>query len=340
MKPVEKINIDGFEIGGDQTFVIAEIGSNHNQSLPFAFESIDAAKESGANAVKFQSLNLKELYYDPSDKIIALHKKIDLEESWHLELKNYCDKKRITFFSSPTYLKSVDILESVNVSLYKLASAQIGTFPQIIEKVALTGKPVIMSTGLVSYGELESVVNIFNRSGNNKYIILHCNSIYPTPFDMVALDLMETYSKMFGCITGFSDHTDGIAVALAAVSLGAKVIEKHFVLDKNIPSPDAASSIEPKEFKELVSGIRAVEKSTKKNFRTEIYPEEQSFKDIILYRLILKENKKKGEIVTKDDFNYLRSAKGIDCRMENTLSGKKYAKDILKGTLLENKDIE
>ena len=151
---MNKIFIDGREIGGDRAYVIAEIGSNHNQSLTLAYESIDAAVECGADAVKFQSIDIDQLYYQPSEKIKALHQKIDMEEKWHGLLSDYCQNKGITFFSAPTYLKAIDIMEEIDVPLYKLASAQIGTFPQLVEKVAATGKPVILSTGIVTTNEL------------------------------------------------------------------------------------------------------------------------------------------------------------------------------------------
>ncbi len=336
--PRQKIKVDGFEIGGEKTFIIAEIGSNHAQSLKLAYETIDAAVECGANAVKFQSINIKELYYRPSKETIELHKKIDLDEGWHQPLKNYCDKKKITFFSSPTYLKAVDILEGINVQLYKLASAQIGTFPQIVEKVALTKKPVILSTGLVTKEELENVIRIFSKAGNDKFVILHCNSIYPTPYERVGLRLMEAYRKMFGCIVGFSDHTEGAATAIAAVALGAKVIEKHFVLKRNIDSPDAPLSMEPPEFKELVSGIRAAEAAVTEKLRTEIEPEERKFKERILYKLILKKNKKKNDPVSKNDFEYRRTSGGIDCRDVQIIFRKKYKTDLAAGKLLKHSD--
>src|SRR5687767_7014684 len=148
MIPKEIIKVGDKHIGGDKTFIIAEIGSNHNQDKQLAFESIEAAKESGADAVKFQSLNVEKMYFNPSDDIKKLHKKIDLEESWHRELKEFSEKKELIFFSSPTYLSSVDLLESLDVVLYKLASAQIGTFPQLVRKVAGLGKPTIFSTGI------------------------------------------------------------------------------------------------------------------------------------------------------------------------------------------------
>jgi len=340
MIPGSTIQIGNKTIGGDKSFIIAEIGANHCQSLQLAYEHIDAAKECGADAVKFQSIDLDELYYKPSAETIALHKQIDFPEEWHSLVKEYCDKKDIVFFSTPTYLKSIDLLEEINVSLYKLASAQVGTFPQLVKKVAEAGKPVILSTGLVSYGELERVVKIFNEAGNPNFIILHCNSIYPTPFHKVHLQLMDTYRKMFGCIVGFSDHTEGIAIPTAAVALGAKVIEKHFVLDKNMPSPDAPIAIEPPVFKEMVAAIRAVEQATAPYSRTEIYAEEKGFKDKIATRLFLKTGKKAGETLAESDLTFLRYTEGIDCRYMDTAVGKKLKQDLEAGTVLHSSDIE
>lgn len=332
---MKKINIPGFEIGGNKTFIIAEIGSNHAQDIQLAYKTIDAAIDCGADAVKFQSLNAAELYYNPTDKIVKLHEQIDLREEWHQLLDAYCKRKGIIFFSSPTYLKAVDILESINTPIYKLASAQIGTFPQIIQKVAATGKPVILSTGLVSYGELEKVVNIFRSVNNHNFIILHCNSIYPTPFDKVGLNLMNTYKEMFNCITGFSDHTDGIAIATAAVALGAKVIEKHFILDKSIETPDASISIDKKEFAAMVESIRATELAIQRKTRNEIDDEENTFKKAILYKAIVKTNVIKGQIIEENVFDFKRTTGGIDCRVIDSLIGKKFTENLSAGTLLE-----
>jgi len=338
-QPSQLIKVDSKLIGGERTFIIAEIGSNHNQSLELAYQSIDSAVSVGADAVKFQSLNVNELYHHPSEEIKKLHARIDLEESWHYLLNDYCHKKGILFFSSPTYLKSIDILEGLNVPFYKLASAQIGTFPQLVRRVAQTGKPVIFSTGIVSYGELEKVVNIFADEGNSKYIVLHCNSLYPTPYNQVNLQLMDTYKQMFGCIVGFSDHTDGIYVPIAAVARGAKVIEKHFALSRSLPVPDAPYSLEPGEFKEMVNGIRAVEQSCRLSYRSEILPQENEFKQKILYRLILNKNKKKGDIVSPEDYNYLRSAQGIDCREKKALVKQLATRDLTAGDLLHHSDL-
>lgn len=338
---MNRIIVDGREIGGKRTYIIAEIGSNHNQSLNLAFESVDAAVECGADAVKFQSIDVNELYYQPSEQIKTLHRKIDMTEEWHACLSEYCRKKSITFFSTPTYLSAVDILEKINVPLYKLASAQIGTFPQIIERVAAIGKPVILSTGIVTMKELKSVINIFKRHNNDKFIILHCNSIYPTPYDKVGLNIMKQYLDEFNCIIGFSDHTSGIYVPIAATALGAKVIEKHFALDLTLPVPDAPFSLDPYEFKSMVEAIRAVEQTLIVDSREELQPEEKQFKERILYRLVAKKNLVSGEYIKPEDFIFLRHSEGIDCReLQKYLDGKvTYKKNIKEGFLLSLDDI-
>ncbi|MDD5718022.1 MAG: N-acetylneuraminate synthase family protein [Sulfuricurvum sp.] len=319
----------------DKTFIIAEIGSNHNQSLSLAFEMIDAAKENGADAVKFQSIDVEALYFQPNDSIKALHRKIDLEESWHRLLKEYCDQKEILFFSSPTYLAAVDILEEIGVELYKLASAQVGTFPQIIDKVASTGKATLLSTGIVSYAQLHQAVSSFQHAGNDNFMILHCNSIYPTPYEKVHLNLLQIYEKMFNKPVGFSDHTDDIYASLAAVTLGAKVIERHFTLDKKIPVPDASISILPDQFRRMTEGIRAIEASMIPGVRIDIEAQESSFKEQILYRLVAKRKLTAGKPLTSDDFEYKRHPEGIDCRdLPTVLSHMVPAADIDAHTLI------
>lgn len=332
---MKSIQINSITLGQNSpTFIIAEIGSNHNQDLQLAYQTIDAAKEAGADAVKFQSINVDKLYHNPSQATIDLHKKIDLPEDWHYLLKEYCDKKGILFFSSPTYLESIDILEDINVPLYKLASAQIGTFPQLIEKVAQTQKVVILSTGLVSYGDLEKVIKIFKKAKNDKYIILHCNSIYPTPFEKVHLPIMNTYQQMFDCIVGFSDHTVGIYAPIVAVANGAKVIEKHFTLSRKLPVPDASFSLEPDELKQMVEGIRAAEQMLQTNTRLAIQAEEAKFKNAIGTKLVMAKDKKAGEVLEKDDFIFRRSSEGIDCKYLDSIVGRSVKVELFKDQLL------
>ena len=328
-------------IGGCETFVIAEIGSNHNQSLSLAYESIDAAVECGADAVKFQSINIDQLYYQPSESTRALHKKIDLDEKWHWLLDDYCRKKGIIFFSAPTYLGAVDILEEINVPLYKLASAQIGTFPQVVEKVAKTGKPIILSTGIVTRTELKDVISLIQRHDNQKIVILHCNSIYPTTYDRVFLPVMADMKKEYECIVGFSDHTLDIFVPLAAVAMGAKVIEKHFALDCNLSVPDASFSLEPTDFKKMVEGIRAIDKSIARNERQNLQEAESQFKEAIRTRLVSNKMLKKGEVVRLEDFRFLRHSEGIDCReLGRYLESRAvYSKDIEVNKIIYDSDM-
>ncbi len=341
-----EINLGGrfgsYSIGDTSpTFIIAEIGSNHNQNLQLAYDTIDAAVDAGADAVKFQSINVDKLYHRPSPEVIELHKRIDLPEDWHYKLNDYCQKAGIIFFSSPTYLEAIPILESIEVPIYKLASAQIGTFPQLVKEVATLQKPTIISTGIVSYSDLEKAVKIFHEVNNMKYIILHCNSQYPTPPEKVHLPLMDVYKEMFDCIIGFSDHTLGIHAPIAAVARGAKVIEKHFTLDRNLPVPDAAFSLNPKELKEMIRCVREIEKMMEKSIRLNIEQNEQSFKSKIQTSLILKESKKPGQKMRLNDFDFRRSEQGINCTDLNGYveRGFEYKKYIPENTLIGKGDI-
>jgi sialic acid synthase SpsE len=338
---MKTIDISGFEVGGDKTFIIADIGSNHKQDLALAKESIIAAAEAGANAVKFQSIQLGELYLRPDQPTREFIKKLEFPEEWHLTLKEFCDSRSIIFFSSPTYLKAVDLLEGIHVPLYKLASAQVGTFPQIVEKVAALGKPTIFSTGIVASDEITSAVHIFRRFNNSKYIILHCNSIYPTPPERVNLHLMQKYAAKYDCPVGFSDHTEGTTIACAAVSLGASVIEKHFTLDRRIESPDSNSfASDPAELRKLVEEIRAIEAATRtRNDRQEIQPEEKNFKDSITYRIVANRDISEAHIISPGDLTYLRHGEGINCKEEKAIIGKKAKRIIRKHELISFNDV-
>jgi len=336
---VQKFSYNSIKKG--KTFIIAEIGHNHQGSLNKAMDLMLAAKNCGADAVKFQSINVDELYYSPTLETRKLHKKIDLDESWHHLLAEYCDKKGIIFFSAPTYLKAVDLLEDVDVSLYKLASAQIGTFPQLVEKVIKTGKPVILSTGIVNLFELKNIIQLFKKFNNNQFVILHCNSIYPTPFDKVHLPVMKMISKEFNCLVGFSDHTPGDTAPIAAVAMGAKVIEKHFALSRKLPVPDAPFSLEPNEFKVMVDKIRQVEEMLVVNNRNNIHEEEKSFKDGIKSRLVSKKILEAGAFVNIDDFDFMRHPSGVDAVNLNELIAQKarYKRNISSGIVVNDDDL-
>ena len=334
---MKNITVNGFEIGGEKTYIIADIGSNHQQDLVLAKESIDAAAEAGANAIKFQSINLNKLYLKPNKQVISFIKKLEFPENWHGLLNEYCVKKGVTFFSSPTYLEAIDLLEKINVPLYKLASAQIGTFPQLVERVAQLNKPTIFSTGIATIDEVKKVVNIFKKNGNTKFVILHCNSIYPTPANKVNMQLIKRYRDLFGSPVGFSDHTVGTHMSCLAVSMGAKVIEKHFTLNRNIDSPDSTSfAANPNELKILVKQIREVESAIQiETSREIIESEEKVFKDSIRYKLVTSKSVNQGDIVNKNNIKFLRSSNGIDCCDFELIVNKTYKVALSPNTLLK-----
>ena len=333
-----EITVRNHVIGGPRTFIIADIGSNHMQDLVLAKESIDAAVEAGADAVKFQSINLDKLYLNPDLKTQNFIRKLEFPEEWHFLLNDYCINRGTIFFSSPTYLDAVDLLEDINVPIYKLASAQIGTFPQLVDKVAKLGKPTIFSTGIASFPEIFDAVNIFEKAGNNKYMILHCNSIYPVPPKRVNMNLMCRYKTIFGNPTGFSDHTIGTHISTIAVALGASIIEKHFTIDRSLNTPDSTDfASDPNEFSQLVKNIREVEEAKSGiDNRLYIQDEEKTFKESILYRVVSDNNYEPGQTIFKKNLNYIRSSTGLDSReifnYPESIIATKYIK---KGELLD-----
>lgn len=329
-------------VGDNRTFIIAEIGSNHNQDIKLAYELIDAAVESGADAVKFQSIKPDKLYRmkEQDQDFIELLSSIELKEEWHQKLMDYCVKKGVIFFSCPTYLEAVELLTKTGVKLLKLASPQTYGFPKLIEKVGLTGLPTIMSTGYCSYNEIERAVNVFKNTGNKKLILLHCVSNYPTPYDNVNLNFIETLGRMFDVISGFSDHTLDYHVTIAAVAKGAKVIEKHFTLSRNMKGPDHFLALEPIEFKKMVESIRDIEKAMGQTYKPELMPFELDFRDQIEMRIFASEDINEGQIIEPEKVIYLRDRKGrgISAWKENDVVGKKASKKISKSNFIDYSD--
>lgn len=297
-------------IGGHRTFIIAEVGSNHMRNFDTACAHIRAAAEAGADAVKFQSLNLDALYHQPTEQTRALHDKIDLPEEWHGLLKKCCDQHGLVFLSSATYPRSVEIMEAAAVELYKLASAQIGVYPQLVKQVAETGKPVILSTGLVVESQLARVVQIFRDAGNDQFIILHCNSMYPAPAEVVHMPRMTAYQRRFDCRVGFSDHTETHTASITAVALGAVVIERHFTLSRGLESPDAPLALEPPEFAAFVNVVREAETICQASSRSRLETDEADFKSRIQHYLLSTQPIKAGEPVTDANSRLMRGAPG------------------------------
>jgi len=307
---LNNFSIGGKLIGKGRTFIIAEIGSNHNQNINMAKKLIDIAVESGADAVKFQAIKYNKLYVKKDSDI---KKSFELKEEWIEELFNYCNKKRILFFVSPTYLESIDILEKLNIKLYKIASPQTITYPQIIEKIAKLKKPIIMSTGYCTLEEIDRAIKIVEKVGNKKLALLHCISEYPTKPEYVNLKFIQTLKRAYNIPVGFSDHTLGWEVTIASVALGASIIEKHITMLRDQKGPDNFFSLEPDEFKTMIKNIRIIEKTIGDGMKLQITKNEKNILDKLRMKAIAKRDIFKGKKLNKKyDIDFRRDVDGID----------------------------
>ena len=261
------LDIGGRKIGdGQPCFVIAEIGSNHNQSFDLACEMIDAAAESGADAVKFQTFRAASHYskkspgfgYLDNRDTRELIRSLELDRSWQAKLKSHAEKRGLVFFSSPCDSDAILGLSKLDVPAYKVASFDL-TDDALISEMAAIGKPMILSTGMATWMDIQLAVDAVHRAGNDQIILLQCTSLYPAPAHLSNLNTMASMRAAFGTVVGYSDHTMGGHIPLAAVAMGAAVIEKHFTLDRALPGPDHAFAIEPDEMADLMQKIREVE---------------------------------------------------------------------------------
>lgn len=269
---MKSIAIAGRRVGpGHPCFVIAESGSNHNGNLDMALQLIDVAADAGADAVKFQTFRAEEHYarttpqfsylqkIAPDLSTFDLIKQNELPRSWHGPLRAHAQKRGVLFLSTPSDRSAVDeLVDRHGMPAIKIASFEAVDLP-FIEYCARKGRPVIISTGMCNLGDIEEILDTLGKTGNPQVVLLHCVSLYPTPVDHVNLRAMQTMSAAFGVPVGLSDHTRGIHVPLAAVALGACVIEKHYTLDRRLKGPDHPFALEPHELKAMVEGIRNVE---------------------------------------------------------------------------------
>lgn len=254
-------------------FIIAEAGVNHNGSIDLALQLVDAAKASGADAVKFQTFRAERLAARAAQKAayqerttastesqFQMLQRLELDVAAHRRLMDHCQQIGIQFLSSPFDMESADLLAEMNLPLFKVPSGEITNLP-FLKHIARKGKPMIVSTGMSTLGEVEEAVQVLRDAGATQLTLLHCVTEYPAPYDEINLRAMQTLKVAFGLPVGYSDHTPGIEIAVAAVALGAEVIEKHLTLDRALPGPDHHASLEPKEFAQMVSSIRRVEAS-------------------------------------------------------------------------------
>lgn len=332
----------------ESVFIIAEVGVNHNGKLALAKKMVDKAKKAGADAVKFQTFKAEDLVTQktPTAKYqkkntgekesqMQMLKKLELSNKDFKTLRQYCDKKKILFLSTPHTLESVDFLNGL-MTVFKIASGDLTNIP-LLRKIAKLKKTMIVSTGMATMQEItEAILAI--KSFHNKVILLHCTSNYPTPLGEVNLRAMETMKKAFKLPVGYSDHTQGIEVSLAAVSLGACVIEKHFTLDRNLPGPDHKASLEPGEFAVMVRGIRNIEQAMgsgiKKPYENEVATAKVARKSIVANADI-----KRGQRITKDMLAIKRPGTGLLPKYVPNVIGKIAKKNIKKDSLIKLNDV-
>lgn len=317
--------------------IIAEAGVNHNGDIQIAKKLIDAAVDAGVDYVKFQtfkadnlvSKTAKKAEYqtvninDGDDSQYAMLKNLELSHENHLELISYCSVRNIKFFSTAFDVEGVNYLNSIGLSFFKIPSGEITNYPYL-RAVALCGKPVIMSTGMCSETEIKEALDVLIKFGMKieEISILHCNTEYPTPMKDVNLKAMLSIQKAFGVQIGYSDHTLGIEVPIAAVAMGARIIEKHFTLDRTLPGPDHLASLEPDELKDMVKAIRNIELATSGD--GEKVASESESKNVNVARKSIFTNKEliKGHVITENDIISLRPGDGISAMQWENIIGK------------------
>ena len=321
----------------NKTFIIAEAGVNHNGSLEMAFQLIDVAVSAGADAVKFQTFKAEKVIAVNTPKAgyqeettgsdesqLEMVKKLELDETAHIQLYQHCQHKGIQFLSTPFDLESVDLLSRLGLEIFKIPSGEITNLPYL-RKLGALKKRLILATGMANLGEIEAALDGLTESGTplENITVLHCNTEYPTPFEDVNLRAMLTIRNAFpGIAVGYSDHTNGIEVPIAAVAMGASVIEKHFTLDRNFPGPDHRASLEPHELSAMISGIRNIEKALgtgiKKPSSSELKNKPVIRKSIVAAKVITK-----GQLFDDNNLGVKRVGQsGISPMRWNELIGK------------------
>ncbi len=318
--------------------IIAEAGVNHNGSMDLAKQMVVAAKEAGADYVKFQTFIPKNLVSRFAEKAeyqkkttgeedsqLQMLEKLALTQEDFVELKAYCEKVEIGFISTPFDLESMDFLEALGMDFWKIPSGEVTNLPYL-EKIAQTGRKVIMSTGMCEMEEIQAAIRALEKNGAKDITILHCNTEYPTPFSDVNLSAMKKMSEVLGKPIGYSDHTIGIEVPIAAVALGATVIEKHFTLDKTMEGPDHAASLEPLELAAMVKAIRNIEQAYGDGKKRRSVSEEKNCQ-VVRKSIVAKCSIKNGEILTEDNLAVKRPGNGISPMQWHEVIGKTAAKD-------------
>lgn len=342
-----RLEIANRKIGnGEKVFIVAELSGNHNHKFDIAVKSLEAMKKTGADAVKIQTYTANTLTIDSNKKyfrinqggglwdgktLYKLYQEAYTPWEWQPKLQKVAKKLGLIFFSTPFDFTAVDFLEKMRVPAFKVASFEANDLP-LIEYIAKKGKPVIISVGMSSLAEIEAAVNTCKKVNNRQIIILKCTSQYPAPYSEANLVTIPDMISRFKTVVGLSDHTPGIVAPVVATALGAKVVEKHFILDRKLGGPDAEFSLEPREFKKMVESIRAAELTlgkinyslSKKTLKSKIFRRSLfAVKDI-----------KKGELLTEINVRSIRPGYGLPSKFIRKVLGKQATKNIQKGTPL------
>ena len=332
MKKIDILNLN-------KVFVIAEAGVNHNGDMSLAKKLIYAAKEAGADAVKFQNFKASRVistfakkaeyqknHTNDSESQLDLVSKLELKDDDYAILQDYAKKLGILFLSTPKDIPSAELLEKIDIPIYKIGSSEINNF-EFLGYISSKNKPIILSTGMCVLSEVEEAINAIKNSGNSLVAILHCVSQYPTPIDQVNLKSMITMKKAFNLPVGYSDHTIGSSVVLAAVALGAQIIEKHFTIDKTLEGPDHKVSMDLNEMKDMIKSIRSVESCLGDGLKR---PAKCEINNIIHLRrsLVFSNNFKVGHMIDYDDLSIKRPGNGLEPKYKTQLIGQKLLKDV------------
>jgi len=349
---MKKVKIRDRWIGeGEPCFIIAEAGINHNGDVNIAKNMIRAAKECGADAIKFQTFsteefiadeNLEHTYISQGKEItepqIEMFKRVELSEEDTKSLSQFASQIGIMFLSTPSNQAAVDLLCRIGVPAIKVGSDDLTNYP-LLEYMAQKKKPIILSTGMATLGEVEKAISIIKESGNEEVILLHCVSSYPASAEEVNLKAIETLQLAFGVPVGFSDHTEGIEIPLAAVARGACLIEKHFTLDKNLPGPDHRFSADPSQLSALVAGIRKVEQALGS---PEKRPSNKEREMITLSRrsIVADVDIPAGGIIKRDMLHLKRPGTGLSADFLPYIEGRKARRFLRKGEMVRLEDVE
>lgn len=332
-----------------KTFIIAEAGVNHNGSLEIALQLIDAAVAAGADAVKFQTFKAERIITANAPKAayqreaagadeshLEMIRRLELDEAAHIRLQHYCRKKSIEFLSTPFDLESIDLLNRLGLEIFKIPSGEITNLPYL-RKVGTLKKRLILSTGMTDLWEIKDALDILTNSGTplESITVLHCNTEYPTPFEDVNLRAMLTIWKAFpGIAVGYSDHTIGIEVPIAAVAMGASIIEKHFTLNRHLPGPDHMASLEPHELSLMISNIRNIERALGTGVKKPS-PSELKNKPIARKSIVAATTIKKGETFTEKNITTKRPGTGITPMRWNEVIGRRAIKSYRRDDQIE-----